>query len=63
MLVQTLSFNVSGDNLTIRIRKRMFRVMLRQEVGWFDDERHSTGALTHMLTEDGINIQGVGFYQ
>ena len=50
---------MSGDRLTIRLRKLTFRAMLRQEVGWFDDERNSTGALTTRLASDAGQVQGV----
>ena len=33
--------------------------MLRQEIGWFDDERNSTGALTTRLASDAGQVQGV----
>lgn len=33
--------------------------MLRQEMGWFDEEKHSTGALTTRLSEDAAQVQGV----
>ena len=36
-----------------------FQAMLRQEIGWFDDERNSTGALTAKLASDGGKVQGV----
>ena len=33
--------------------------MLRQEMGWHDDERNSTGALTTRLANDAGEVQGV----
>ena len=56
---QTLCFQISGENLTARVRVMAFQAMLRQEIGWFDDERNSTGALTAMLASDGGKVQGV----
>ena len=57
--LQTVCFNVSGELLTERIRSRVFRAMLRQEMGWFDEEKHSTGAITTRLAEDAAQVQGV----
>ena len=34
---------------------------MRQEMGWFDEEEHSTGALTSTLADDTRNVQGVSF--
>ena len=50
---------MSGEFLTERIRSRLFKAMLRQEMGWFDEEKHSTGALTTRLSEDAAQVQGV----
>lgn len=58
-MLQTLCFAVSGDRLTQRLRHLTFKAMLRQEIGWFDDERNSTGALTTRLASDAGQVQGV----
>ena len=54
-----MCFTVSGENLTSRLRSRSFRAMLRQDIGWFDNERNSTGALTTRLANDASQVQGV----
>ncbi len=56
--VQILAFNVSGENLTSRMRSLAFKAMLRQEIGWFDEEYNSSGALTTRLADDAAKIQG-----
>ena len=33
--------------------------MLKQEIGWFDDERNSSGVLTTRLAGEAAQIQGV----
>ena len=50
---------MSGENLTNRVRSLVFRAILRQEIGWFDDERHSTGAIASLLDDDARQLQGV----
>ena len=32
--------------------------MLRQEIGWFDNEKNSTGALVTRLADDAAKVQG-----
>ena len=32
--------------------------MLRQEIGWFDDEKNSSGALVTRLADDAAKVQG-----
>jgi ATP-binding cassette subfamily B (MDR/TAP) protein 1 len=52
-------FGVAGEKLTMRLRKIVFGTMLRQEIGWFDMEENSTGALCARLSTDASSIQGV----
>ena len=40
------------------MRSLAFKAMLRQEIGWFDEERNSSGALTIQLADDAAKIQG-----
>ena len=54
-----MCFSISGGKLTTRLRSRSFKVMLKQEMGWHDEERNSTGALTAQLAEDARLVQGV----
>ena len=37
----------------------MFAAIMRQEMGWFDQESNSIGALCARLAGDAANIQGV----
>lgn len=36
-----------------------FAAMMRQEMGWFDDEKNSVGALSVRLTGDAASVQSV----
>ncbi|KAG7503537.1 hypothetical protein JOB18_040365 [Solea senegalensis] len=56
-LMQRVSFSKSGGMLTRRLRKMGFEAMLRQEIGWFDDPKNSTGVLTTRLANDASMIQ------
>ncbi|KNE63236.1 hypothetical protein, variant [Allomyces macrogynus ATCC 38327] len=58
-LFQFGCFGVAGERLTRRIRETTFQAMLRQDMGWFDDERHGTGALTAQLSEQADRIQNL----
>uniref|UniRef100_A0A8C6YQB4 Bile salt export pump n=1 Tax=Nothoprocta perdicaria TaxID=30464 RepID=A0A8C6YQB4_NOTPE len=52
------TFAKSGELLTRRLRKIGFQAMLGQEIGWFDDQRNSPGALTTRLATDASQVQG-----
>ena len=49
---------ISGENLTMRLRKKAFKAMVGQEIGWFDEQRNSTGALCSRLSNDASKVQG-----
>ncbi|KXS19178.1 P-loop containing nucleoside triphosphate hydrolase protein [Gonapodya prolifera JEL478] len=52
-------FALSGERLTARIRNMLFTAVLRQEVAFFDDPRHSTGVLTAKLADDATQVKGL----
>ncbi|NXE46511.1 ABCBB protein, partial [Casuarius casuarius] len=56
--LQGYTFAKSGELLTRRLRKIGFQAMLGQEIGWFDDQRNSAGALTTRLATDASQVQG-----
>ena len=37
----------------------MFKNILHQEIGWFDDKKNSTGALVAQLSNDAGQVEGV----
>ena len=56
--LQSFAFNYMGQRLGRRVRVMMMRALLRQEVGWFDDERNSSGVLTSKLSADALAVKG-----
>lgn len=53
---QTISFEIAGERYTERLRGDMFRSLMRQEVGYFDQEENSVGALTTKIAVDAKNV-------
>jgi ATP-binding cassette subfamily B (MDR/TAP) protein 1 len=51
-------FAYSGGNLTKRLRSKSFRAILRQEIAYFDQTKHSTGALCTRLATEASAVQG-----
>ena len=49
---QHYSFGAMGEYLTKRLRERMLSKMLTFEVGWFDQDENSTGAICSRLAKD-----------
>ncbi|XP_064648001.1 ATP-dependent translocase ABCB1-like isoform X1 [Lineus longissimus] len=58
MFLQSYFFAKSGEALTKRLRQLTFTAMLKQEIGYFDSPKNSTGALTTRLAVDASAVQG-----
>ena len=58
MAIQGWMFAISGQKLTERVRIYMFKHMLKQEMGWFDQEKNNTGALCARLSNNAEAISG-----
>uniref|UniRef100_A0A8C4WUK3 ATP binding cassette subfamily B member 4 n=1 Tax=Gopherus evgoodei TaxID=1825980 RepID=A0A8C4WUK3_9SAUR len=56
--LQGFTFGKAGEILTMRLRFMAFKSMLRQDIGWFDDPKNNTGALTTRLANDASQVKG-----
>lgn len=56
--LQTYLFNYAGVWLTTRVRSMTFKAIMKQEIGWFDEEINSVGALSARLSGDAAGVQG-----
>ena len=56
--LQMYMFGLAGVRMTARIRKMAFTAMLRQEMGWYDEDTNSVGALCARLSTDAGAVQG-----
>ncbi|KAI0233433.1 ATP-dependent translocase ABCB1 [Lamellibrachia satsuma] len=57
--IHQLTFEIVGENLTMRLRRVIFKCMLRQEIGWFDQTTNKIGILTSRLAVDATIVRGV----
>ncbi|KAL0111878.1 hypothetical protein PUN28_013228 [Cardiocondyla obscurior] len=57
-LLQMHMFGLAGVRMTTRIRKMAFTAMLKQEMGWYDEDKNSVGALCARLSSDAAAVQG-----
>ncbi|CAG8533060.1 15494_t:CDS:2 [Funneliformis mosseae] len=57
---QISCFMLSGERLTRRLRSLTFEALMKQEIGYFDDENNGTGILTSKLAVDAT--KGIAFY-
>ena len=56
---QLSCFMTSSERLTRRLRSLTFEALMKQEVGFFDDERNGTGVLTSKLAVDATKVEGL----
>ncbi|XP_043694131.1 ABC transporter B family member 15-like [Telopea speciosissima] len=56
---QHYNFAAMGENMTKRIRERMLSQILTFEVGWFDQDTNSTGAVCSRLAKDANTVRSL----
>ncbi|KAL6325436.1 hypothetical protein AAG906_023281 [Vitis piasezkii] len=56
---QHYNFAAMGEYLTKRVRERMFSKILTFEVGWFDQDQNSTGAICSRLAKDANVVRSL----
>nr|XP_042899922.1 uncharacterized protein LOC107456703 [Parasteatoda tepidariorum] len=57
---RTIGFCYAGEKLTKRLRTKTFINILRQDIGWFDDAKHSTGKISTRLSTDVPMVKSAG---
>nr|AFP44681.1 hypothetical protein [Eragrostis tef] len=55
--VQHAFWDTVGENLTKRVRERMFGAVLRNEVAWFDAEENASARVAARLALDAQNVR------
>lgn len=58
-IVQGIAFAYCSEKLVHRARDRSFRIMLRQDIAFFDKEENSAGALTSFLSTETTHLAGM----
>ncbi|KZV37277.1 ABC transporter B family member 2-like [Dorcoceras hygrometricum] len=54
-----LCFGIMGERLTLRLRKKMFKAMLRNEMGWFDDVNNTSTMLASQLENEAALLRTI----
>ncbi|GAB9477566.1 Multidrug resistance protein abc superfamily, partial [Globisporangium polare] len=57
--MQHYGFGVASQKLVSRVRLAAFSAMLHQEIGWFDLDENSSGALVSRLATDSATLQAM----
>ncbi|RLN71558.1 hypothetical protein BBJ28_00020807, partial [Nothophytophthora sp. Chile5] len=57
--LQHYGFAVAAQRLVTRVRLATFSAMLHQEIGWFDLDENSSGALVSRLATDSATLQAM----
>ncbi|XP_071706745.1 ABC transporter B family member 19-like [Rutidosis leptorrhynchoides] len=56
-LIQHYFFSIMGENLTTRVRRMMLAAILRNEVGWYDEEDHNSSLVANRLATDAADVK------
>lgn len=60
-IIQHYNFAAMGEYLTKRVRERMLSKILTFEIGWFDQDENSSGAICSRLAKDANVVWNFGF--
>ncbi|CAG4942049.1 unnamed protein product [Colias eurytheme] len=58
MCLQSTTFTSAGLKMTTRLRYQYFGALLKQEIGYYDREKNTVGALCARLSGDTAEVQG-----
>ncbi|KAI3799167.1 hypothetical protein L1987_34457 [Smallanthus sonchifolius] len=58
-IIQHYSFAAMGEYLTKRVRERMLSKILTFEIGWFDQDENSSGAICSRLATDANMVRSL----
>ncbi|KAJ8737708.1 hypothetical protein PYW08_000303 [Mythimna loreyi] len=58
MCLQSSTFTSAGLIMTTRLREAYFNALLRQEIGYYDKECNTVGAICARLSGDAAEVQG-----
>ncbi|KAG8935087.1 GTPase-activating protein [Tulasnella sp. 418] len=56
---QNYWFSSTAATMTSKLRSLSFKAILRQDIGWFDEEKNSTGGLVSVLSDNPTKISGL----
>ncbi|XP_039124515.1 ABC transporter B family member 4-like isoform X2 [Dioscorea cayenensis subsp. rotundata] len=56
---QNFLFGMAGGKLIARIRSLSFESLVYQEISWFDEPSHSSGAIGARLSADATTVSGI----
>ncbi|KAF7129081.1 hypothetical protein RHSIM_Rhsim10G0040800 [Rhododendron simsii] len=59
--IQYYSFGIMGENLATRVRRMMLAAILRNEVGWHDEEEHNSSLVAARLATDAADVKSAIF--
>ncbi len=49
----------AGENMVLRVREELFDSIIRQEIGWHDDEANASGVLQTKLAADVLHVRNM----
>lgn len=50
-------FNVVSENFVLRLKRKMFEAILRQDMSWFDKPENGVGSLCARISSETAKVQ------
>ncbi|CAJ0947065.1 unnamed protein product, partial [Mesorhabditis belari] len=63
MLIQSTFYGIAAERLTMRLRSKVFRNVLRQDGAYFDHPSHAAGKISTRLATDAPNVKAAVDYR
>ncbi|KAG7546155.1 ABC transporter-like [Arabidopsis suecica] len=57
--IEHICFGTMGERLTLRVRENMFRAILKNEIGWFDEVDNTSSMLASRLESDATLLKTI----
>ena len=58
MFLRSICFLIIGENVTIKMRKKLYMEILKKNIGWFDDRENNSSVLTTAMASETSLING-----
>lgn len=56
MFIRNVTFAIAAENMTLRLRTRVFTSLMQQDMTFYDHPQHQTGTLTALLATDASAV-------
>lgn len=57
-MMKSYLFSVLGENVTLQVRRLLYKSILEKNIGWFDEQENQSSVLTSAMAQESAIING-----